>query len=92
MTMIGDDDDDAVLEAFDDPGDAVDVGQGVRRQPLLENMFGVQEDGGLIVLAKRPGARLELDHALNLAAWIVATAGVDFEDFEELVRTAAEGE
>lgn len=89
--MIGDDDDDAVLDLFDDPGDAEDPGT-TSTTTLLENMFGVDEDGGEIVLAKRPGARLDVDDALNLAAWIVAAAGVDLEDFEELVRSAVEGQ
>lgn len=88
--MIGDEDDDVLLDSFDDPGDHDETGSKPSTQ-VLENQFGVDEDRGGIVLAKRPGSRLEVEEALNLAAWIVAVSDVDLDDFEEMVRSAVEG-
>ena len=88
--LPGDDDDDVVLEDFDEDDDAVSVAP-LRRSNLLENLFGVGEDSGRIVMTRRPGGRLDLQDALNLAAWIVAASGAELSDFEELVQSALEG-
>lgn len=81
-------DDELALEALEDDDD--DEGS-TDSSVLLENVFGVDDVDGRIVLKRRPPARIEQDAALNLAAWIVAATGVDFHDFEELVRSAVEG-
>lgn len=85
--MMGDDDD-LVLEPIDDEDE---VSEEQHDSALLENLFGVMEVDDRIVMRRRPGARLERDAALNLAAWIVAETGVELHEFEDLVRSAVEG-
>lgn len=66
-----------------------DEAEHVERRSL-ENLFGVGDENGEIVLRRRPNGRLSYEQGLNLAAWIIAVTEVDIADVEELTRRAVE--